>query len=205
MSAHPGFTQAPFLESESWSTSLRRARMFGVSAWWAVVPNRGELARREGAQVGALRRLAVVDVLLSLPTDEPVDERSLSPRELRVLAGLPSCVVDRSGGAVVRRASPPLGIDHVVVPAQAFRRGLEAASSFSTYCARSIALAATAGPTETDLAEASYYGVGVFIADGDRLVEAVASENMPVLPETPASWVFAEELCNRIVMLNGHL
>jgi hypothetical protein len=201
MSAHLGFVPTPVLESGEWSALLHAARMFGVRAWWSVVPNRGELARRHGAQIGALRRLAVVDVLLGLPLDEPVAERSLLPRELRALAGLPSCVVDRGGGRVVRRASPPLGIDQVVVPARAFRRGLEAASSFSTYCARSMALAAAVDPSQTELAEASYYGVGVYIADGDHLDELVVPEPMPCWPETPASWVFAEVLCDQLVLL----
>jgi hypothetical protein len=201
MRPHLGIAHGPVIEAGAWSASLRPACMFGVRAWWSVVLNRSELARRDGLQFGDLQRLAVVDVLLGLPIDESVSERSLSPREVRRLAALPSGVIDRVGAGVVRRASPPLRIDHAVVPARAFRTGLEAASSFSTYCARSMALTTGADATDADLAEASYYGVGVYIADGDRQVELVAPEPMPDWPETPAGWVFSEKLCAQIAPL----
>lgn len=63
-----------------------------------------------------------------------------------------------------------------------------------------MALATAGHPTETELAEADYYGVGVYIADGDRLVELVRPEPLPDWPETPASWVFTEALCDRLAL-----
>ena len=186
------------IRSAMWGSTLRPARMVGVDAWWSVTVHAGELARRRGEKLDCLRRLDVVDVLLNLPVAVPVSLDSLSARERRTLARLPHRVVSRCGSSVVRRAVPPVRIEHVVVPARAFRRGLEDASAFSTYCPRSTALAASVKLDEFELAEANYYGVGIYQYQGEALVKLLAPEPMPMWGETPASWVFSETLYERL-------
>jgi hypothetical protein len=182
-----------------WPNRLRLGRMFGTACWWSVKPNWAELTRRGDAiEVAALGRLDVVAALLSLPLNVPVAESALSARELRLMERLPPSVVDRVEGAVTRRAAPPLQVDHVIVQASVLQRGLEATSDFSTYCGRSIVLPSSVEVTELQLAEANYYGVGVYAAQSDRLTELVAPEPMPNWPETPASWVFSETLCAQL-------
>lgn len=190
-------SSSPALQPTMWRQHLHPARMFGVQAWWSVTLHPTEQARRGKTQLRCLRRLSVVDVLLSLPIGCSVAEDSLTAREQRILAGLPQSVIERTGGAVVRRARPPLQVDHALVSARNFRRGLEAASTFSMYSAHSMVLADGTEFAATDLAEAGYYGVGVYMA-GDRLTELVAPERLPVWPETAASWVFSEQLSDRL-------
>jgi hypothetical protein len=202
MNAHLELEHASLeLQSSTWRHQLLVAPMLGVRAWWSVTPDPDELARREGAQFTCLRRLDVVDVLLSLPIGGPVAASSLSAHEQRIVGRLPQRVVERAGRGVVRLACPPLRVDHVVVSAQRFRRGLEAASSFSTYCARSMVLSGRVEPSEMELTEAGYYGVGVYLVQGNRLIELVAPEPLPGWDETPASWVFSETLCDRLMPL----
>jgi hypothetical protein len=179
---------------DAWPGRLRSGRMFGTRAWWSVTPDPLELGRRGAHQISPLKSLDVTAVLLALPVGLPVAENSLRPKELRVISSLPSCLVERIDGAVVRRTSPPVTVDQIVLPTRCFRRGLETVTQFSTYCARSVVVTARTTLSDIELAEVSYYGVGVYYADGDSLVEVVAPEPMPPWPETPASWVFAELL-----------
>lgn len=181
-----------------WATPLHQADMFGTRAWWSVTPDVGELQRRAACHVPELRRLEVAAALLDLPLGIPVPEASLSVRDRRVLATLPDCVVERIGSSVVRRTSPCLTVDQVVLPARTFRRGLETVTEFSTYCARSMVVPATIDLADIELAEANYYGVGVYRADAHALTELVAPEPLPLWPETPASWSFAEMLWSQI-------
>lgn len=180
----------------------RLCGMFGILGWWAVTPDRGELARRAGEHDPGLRRLDVIAALHRLPLDVLVPEVEVRRTDLRLFARLPSFVLGRTGGAVIRRVSPPLQVDHVVVPSRAFRPGLEAASQFSTYCARSMLLPAQVEMGETDLAEANYYGVGVYRTGTGSTVELVAPEPFGDCAETPASWAFSEDLYRQLGELN---
>jgi hypothetical protein len=193
-----GFAVGSVIRNVMRGSTLHPAPMGGVDAWWSVVVHADELTRRRGEKLGCLRRLDVVDVLLNLPIAVAVSWDSLSARERRTLTRLPDGVVSRRGNSVVRRATPPVRPEHVVVPARTFRRGLERASAFSTYCARSTALANSVKLAEFELAEASYYGVGIYQYHGEALVEMLAPEPMPTWGETPASWVFSETLYERL-------
>lgn len=183
---------------DAWPVRLRLGAMFGIRAWWAVTPDPLELARRGDHQAGPLKRLDVGAVLLALPLDLPVAETSLRTAELRVISSLSSCLVERVGRAVIRRTSPPVTVDQVVLPTRRFRRGLEAVTQFSTYCARSLVVAQGTPLSEIELAEASYCGVGVYRADGESLAEMIAPEPMTASSETPASWTFTEILWEQL-------
>ena len=187
----------------AWPVQLRAGRMFGIRAWWSITANVAELSRREAHRVQPLKRIDVTAALLSLPLDLPVPENSLRANELRALSAVPSPLVERIDGAVVRRTSPPVSVDHVVLPTRDFRRGLEAVTQFSTYCARSLVLPAAIDMSKIQLAEASFYGVGIYRAAVDSLAELVVPEPLPPWPETPASWVFAETLCVRLSLLTS--
>lgn len=180
-----------------WPAGLRRARMFGTLAWWSVTVNQAEVSRRGAGPFRALQKLAVASTLLGLPVDLPVPEEALQPREMRVLATLPPILVERAGGYMIRRTSPPLQVEHVAAPTTTVRRGLEAVSAFSTYCSRSMVLPRTAEWTELDLAEANYYGVGVYVAGDHDAERLVAPAVFPRWPETAASWTFSEMLYER--------
>lgn len=180
-----------------WPAEFRPARMFGTLAWWSVTVNQAELSRRGATPFKALHKLEVTSTLLGLPVGVPVPEEALQPREMRILTTLPPPLVERTNGYLMRRTSPPLQIDHVVVRTPTVRQGLEAVSGFSTYCASSVVLPLTAEWTDVDLAEADYYGVGVYVA-GDHVVERLVDPAVfPRWPETAASWTFTEVLYER--------
>ena len=61
-----------------------------------------------------------------------------------------------------------------------------------------MALAASVRLDDFELAEASYYGVGVYRHQGEALKELLAPESMPIWRETPASWAFSETLYERL-------
>ncbi|MFL0177036.1 hypothetical protein A5630_10155 [Mycolicibacterium mucogenicum] len=172
--------------------------MCGQNAWWSVTLNHAELHRRREANADALQRLEMVSTLLGLPIDVPVPAEALRPTQLRALADLPEHLVSWDEGHLIRRTTPPLCVNHVVVRARTFRRGLEAVSEFATYCAGSVVLPAAAPVTDWDLSEASYYGVGVYRASSDRLACLVEAESFPDWPETAASWVFSETLWQQL-------
>jgi hypothetical protein len=182
-----------------WPSGLQSAEMFGICAWWSIRVDLAELQRREGnGHVAQLRRLEVAAVLLELPMGLPVPEESMDVRQLRVLNSLPHCVAERAEGTVTRRASPPIAVDHVVMPTLNFRRGLESVTEFSTYCATSILVPPTMELCDIDFAEASFYGVGIYRADADAVAELIEPEPLPLWPETPASWTFAEMLWEKV-------
>lgn len=61
-----------------------------------------------------------------------------------------------------------------------------------------MALPTSADVTKLDLSEASYYGVGVYLADGDDVECLLAPGAFPDWPESAASWAFSETLCARL-------
>jgi hypothetical protein len=61
-----------------------------------------------------------------------------------------------------------------------------------------MVLPAGAALGTSELAQASYYGVGVYRASEDGLLELLAPEPMPAWPETAASWVFSETLYEQL-------
>jgi len=185
--------------SAQWLAELRPARMFGTLAWWSVTVNQAEVSRRGSTPFRALQKLEVASTLLGLPVDGLVPEKALQPRQLRVLTALSPILVERVNGYLIRRAVPRIQVDHVVARTRTVRRGLDAVSAFSTYCARSVVLPRAAEWTELDLAEADFYGVGVYVA-GDRDVKCLAPPAaFPLWPETAASWTFSEALYDRTI------
>lgn len=136
---------------------------------------------------------------LGLPVDLPVPEEALQPGELCVLKALSPTLVEQSNGYLIRRTLPPLQLDHVVARTPTVRRGLEAVSAFSTDCSRSMVLPRAAEWTELDLAEANYYGVGVYVAGSHDAEPLVAPAAFPLWPETAASWTVSEVLYDRTI------
>jgi hypothetical protein len=172
--------------------------MLGVRGWWSVKHDVAELRRRGWRAVPGLEQMSVLDVVLELPLGRVMLEAKLSPRQRRTLAGLDPVVVERRVGGFVRTVSPCLEVESVVVPARTFRNGLEAASTFSNYCARSVRLPSTARVSDIELAEASFYGVGVMRAARGGSIELLAPQPFGDLPHTAASWAFNEVLARKI-------
>jgi hypothetical protein len=185
-----------------WRDGLKRAWMLGVHAWWSVCHDQFELGRRGQAVLPDLERLDVLDVVLRLPVGQAVAGSSLSRRQRATLAEVDPAVVGYTGGGYVRHARPCLDVERVVVPAQTFRAGLESASLFANYCVRSVVLPSTVAVGDLELAEASFYGIGVMRAVLGGTVEVAPPEPFEELPHTPASWAFNEVLARRVSSLS---
>lgn len=184
--------------SPRWRRGLHHATMRGVSAWWSVQIDKSEVARRASTRLSCMSRLDLLAVLLKLPLGESIEPSSLADRDRVMLASLPPQVVDWTPSGVARLARPVLSLSHTYISSRTFRGGLDAISDFGTYCARSVVLPSTASVQEFELAEAAYFGVGIYVYICGELKELATPEIFPELPETPASWAFSESLYNRL-------
>jgi hypothetical protein len=175
-----------------------QAWMFGVHGWWSVNRDEPELRRRGRASLADLERLDVLDVVLLLPIGQIVVQSKLSTRQRATLSNLDPAVVEQHREGFVRHARPCLNVERVVVPARTVRTGLEAASLFANHCEPSMMLPSTVRVSDLELAEASFYGVGVMRAVRGGSVELLEPEPFDELPHTPASWAFNEVLARRL-------
>lgn len=189
------------LVSPRWQDGLRSATMRGIRAWWAVRLDGSEIERRGSAALPCLSRLDLMHVLLNLPLGHLVGKADLRERERKTLDGVSHPVVEWTPAGVVRLVRPSLAVEHAYVAARTFRRGLEGAAQFGTYCTRSMVLPASVSVCDFELAEASYYGVGVYRSGRGEINELVAPEPFPPLAETAASWAFTETLYNKAFVL----
>lgn len=184
--------------STGWRSDLMQARMMGVPGWWLVRHDEREMRRRGRCDLPGLERMDVLDVVLKLPLGGVVVEAELSPQQRRTLVGLHPAVVERHADGFVRTVTPCLAVERVVVSARSFRAGLEAASSFSNYCVRSMILPLSAWVSDLELAEASFFGVGVMKAVRGGSAELLAPEPFEDVPHTAASWAFSEVLARKL-------
>jgi hypothetical protein len=194
----PAVQCRPSGEVAAWRDGLMQAWMFGVHAWWSVSRDEPELRRRGRASLADLERLDVLDVVLQLPIGQIVVQSKLSTRQRDTLSNLDPAVVEQHREGFVRHARPCLNIERVVVPARTFRTGLGAATLFANYCVPSIMLPSTVRVSDLELAEASFYGVGVMRAIRGGSVELLEPEPFEELPHTPASWAFNEVLARKL-------
>lgn len=184
--------------ADTWPRPLHPAMAFGVNALWATTTDPDARGRPATVDLGCLQQLAVTGALLALPYHEPVPESALDPSVCARLGRMPTVVLSRRCGDVVRLVRVPLQIDEAVMPARTLVQGMKAAAVFSTYCTRSVVLAPSAQPTSEQLADAARCGVGVYRHHDTVMVEVVAPEPFPKYPETAASWVLAEKLHTQI-------
>lgn len=148
--------------ADTWPRPLHPAVAFGVNALWATTADSDARGRPATADLSCLQKLAVTGALLALPYHEPVPESALDPSLRAQLGRMPTVVLSRRCGDVVRRVRAPLQIDEVVVPARTLVQGMKAAAAFGTYCTRSVVLEPLAQPTSEQLADAARCGIGVY-------------------------------------------
>jgi hypothetical protein len=152
-----------------------------------------EHARREAVGQAPITQLWQADALLNLPADLPVPLESLTDRERRELHRLPDGAVQRDGMNVIRRARPPLTATFALVSVQHWRTGLSAAGEYAPYCRRAFLLPAAPAEEEA-LLEASYYGIGVGLADRTGVRELMVPGPYKQMRVTPAQWTFTEQV-----------
>ncbi|MGQ4374789.1 hypothetical protein ACN6K9_001660 [Streptomyces sp. SAS_267] len=175
-------------------TQTQVASLQGVEALFFHRLDAAEHARRKHAGAARLDRIAALETLLALPVDIPVLLTQLDAGQRRAVRALPAGCADRDRTTVTRRAVRPASIDLAVVRASGWRQGLRDAGRFAPFCRRAMLLTRQPSQMDEALAEADFYGIGVFLTRGDGV--EMMLEPAPYRParHTAAAWCFVEEL-----------
>lgn len=163
--------------------------------------NRVEHAARVRAGLREIRDEFLLAALLSVPEDQlgPV-----SPRFERVLrqtdnAHLATVLEDPEGGLWAQRcARPALDIRSIEITSTSLKHGCAVAHRWAGYGPRTIT---TSAPVSTfELTEASHYGIGLQLTDGECVTMPAA-----YVPQrwSSARWRFAELVYGQFRNLNG--
>ncbi|MFJ8637482.1 hypothetical protein [Streptomyces sp. NPDC093568] len=153
-----------------------------------------EHARRQEVAAERLDRMAVLETLLTLPVGIPVPLASLDAGQRRAVRALPAGAADRDRTTVTRRAVRPVRVDLAVVRVGGGRQGLRGAGRFAPFCRRAMLLTRRPAHLEELLAEADFYGIGVFLATEHGVEMMLAPEEYRPERHTAAAWCFVEEL-----------
>ncbi|GHH27167.1 hypothetical protein [Streptomyces lanatus] len=170
------------------------ASLQGVEASFFYQMDSAEHARRRHAAAAPLDRIAALETLLDLPVGIPVPLARLGADQRRAVRTLPTGCADRDRTSVTRRAVRPARVDLAVVRASGWRQGLHDAGRFAPFCRRAMLLTRCPSHLDEALAEADFYGIGVFLAAGDSVEMVLEPAPYRPLRHTAAAWCFVEEL-----------
>ncbi|MFF4989760.1 hypothetical protein ACFY19_21400 [Streptosporangium saharense] len=140
----------------------------------------------------------MLELLMSLPLDEPVPISSLTPVERRTLAQTPRGAVSCQEGVVVRNAVHPLSLDLAVVPGRGWESALERAGRFAPFCARAILVDGPLRRRQEAMVQADFYGIGLLAAREDGIEVVVAPRPFVRKRFTAAGWQFLEEVSRQL-------
>lgn len=160
--------------------------------------NEHEVTRRQAQQLGSISSPDVLDLLMDLPLGLPVPIKSLTLWERSALRSAPPGAVSIAAGEVTREAVAPVAVDFAIVPARTWRAGLETAGRFAPFCMRIMVLNRRPRNESDVRVEASFYGVGVVVADqrgADVLAEPALFRRRRF---TVAGWQFLENVYQRV-------
>ncbi|MCX4911956.1 hypothetical protein [Streptomyces sp. NBC_00878] len=175
-------------------TQTKVASLQGAEALFFHRLDAAEHARRQDAVAGRLDRMAALETLLTLPVGIPVPLASFEASQRRAVRALPAGAADRDRTTVTRRAVRPVRVDLAVVRAAGWRQGLRDAGRFAPFCRRAMLLTRRPSHLEELLAEADFYGIGVFLAAEHGVEMLLAPEEYRPQRHTAAAWCFVEEL-----------
>ncbi|SEE34499.1 hypothetical protein SAMN05428938_7932 [Streptomyces sp. KS_5] len=170
------------------------ATLQGTEALFFYRLDSAEHARRRQAAAARMDRMPALEALLALPVGIPVPLTALDPDQRRAVRALPAGCVDRDRTSVTRRAVRPARVDLAVVRAAGWRQGLRDAGRFAPFCRRAMLLTRRPSHLDEALAEADFYGIGVFLAAEDGVEMVLEPAPYRPLRHTAAAWCFVEEL-----------
>lgn len=179
-------------------SELALVNVLGAQALIAYRADERERRRRALARAGALLRPEVLELLMSLPLDEPVPVASLTPAERRTLVRTPRGAVSRQEDTVVRHAVHPVRLDLAVVPGRGWESALERAGRFAPFCARAILVDGPLRRRQEAMVQADFYGIGLLAARGDGVEVVVAPRPFVRKRLTAAGWQFLEEVSRQL-------
>ncbi|GAA3348898.1 hypothetical protein GCM10020358_69100 [Amorphoplanes nipponensis] len=173
---------------------VARVRLFGTRAWVAYRPDHHQQQLRRTHPIGPVPALDLLDTLLGLPLEQPVPVAALAPAAQRRLRRLPEGMVTWSSTSVTRRFAPPVMPLLAMVQGPDWAKSLRAASRFAMYCERLMVVPELPADEQVALAEASFYGVGVALRQGESLTVVLEPEKFTDWQPTAAWWWFTEEV-----------
>ncbi|MCX5246685.1 MULTISPECIES: hypothetical protein [unclassified Streptomyces] len=176
----------------------RTVSVLGTEALCFYRLDKAEHARREEASAARLDHLADLESLLALPVGIPVLLGALDSAVRRAVRALPTGAAERDRKTVTRHAVRPLQVDLAVVRASNWRQGLERAGRFAPFCRRAMLLDRHPARLEEALAEADFYGIGVFLVAGNDVELALEPGGYRPPRHTAAAWWFVEDLYQRL-------
>jgi hypothetical protein len=169
-------------------------RIMNVQAVFSYTVDPVEHARRERAGGGAVMSPDVLDLLLGLPVGLPVPVVGLTGRERGALRTAPRWAVQIVDDHAVRLAVSPVSVELALVAARAWRSGLNLAGRFAPFCTRAMVLGACPPDDQEMRLEADFYGVGVTVAQDERVDVLVSPAPFQPLRPTAAGWRFLERV-----------
>lgn len=157
--------------------------------------NPTEHARRQDAGLGPVTNWSILDTCMTLPHNEPLPWKGLTPRHQEDVHRAPAGVfqiTDPRHQTVTRLLLRPCRIERATVrAATASATALGKVTSFAPMCERHLIITRRPRMPET-LIEFGYWGVGLYLDHGGELETLV--EPVPWRPRrhTPAGWRFTE-------------
>lgn len=165
----------------------------GIAATAHYRLERSEHERRRRAGLGYLHDLAALDAMLVLPEDAVIPRESVTERVQRIVARLPQAVVSQNGDSLRRLARPPVRVERVTVSVRrSWMAALHRVLEFSQFAER--VLLCRSSPTDEQVLEASYCGVGVALEGEDQNCWVLEPDAFVVRQHSAARWVFAERV-----------
>jgi len=174
-------------------------RVFGGAAGVAYSPDQAETARRVAVGLGPITQRSLLDALMSLPVGLPVAHCDLSRRERKLLQCAPFGALKYDAGHVIRQVVAPLMPRLAVVTARTWSNGLARAGRFAPFCARAMVLSAPPADLDEARAQASLYGIGLWVFVADELHILVNAEPYVRRRHTAAQWWFAEHIYRQVM------
>ncbi|WP_433464155.1 hypothetical protein [Spirillospora sp. CA-128828] len=159
--------------------------------------NGREHERRVKIGLGAVTSPDVLRLLVSLPLGERVRSGALTSADRRRLRTVGEGAIASDGPELLRLAVPAVETGIALVPAESWRKGLEAAGGFTPFCARAMVLRRVPRDVEALRMEADFYGIGVIVADSSgRDGPSVLVPSAPFVRErfSVGGWLFLEQL-----------
>ena len=183
---------AGFLVSADAQVAL--VRVLGRPTAIMYRPQAEEMRRRCETGLGAITRMDLLDLLLSLPYGVSgavglADRPRTAPAPFNAGGSVQS-----RNGKVIRRAVAPLTVELAAVRACDWRRGLDQASLLAPFCSRAVVLGRVPDDADALLAEAAYYGVGVVVAEAGEVRVLADPEPFTRRSHKAAGWWFTEEV-----------
>jgi len=175
-----------------WATVEGGACLSGERADAVIDLDPAEHRRRQQAGLGALTDLTLLKVCMGLPLHAAVRLIDLPQLDQALISRAPAGVFEMHRGLVSRRITSVVAVPAVTLTGNDWVSLLGRAAAFSGVSQRIVVMAAAPAKLSERLWEAQLEGVGVWLRDGDDLVELLAPEVFVPRLVKPARWRFLE-------------